>query len=97
MMDFHQLTIEEYTTRNQIDFSCFATYVTYPGAGCRSGECPHQENTDCRSCEAFRVFYETVEKYRNGERRLAECHYLAHKELGIPTAYDENGRIKNET
>lgn len=76
--------------------TCFCSYVTYSGAGVRYSKCPNDKPGCNEGCEAHEVFYAMVESLRpNCEPpTLAAAHAAAHALLGIPTAYDENGRIK---
>ena len=96
--DFMQEEREE-ERHQELDFSCFASYVTYPGVGVRQGECPlkgtFDEPLDCRDCEMFQVYYDAVDEERKTTKSLSEAHYKVHQRLNIPTAYDEKGQIKN--
>lgn len=76
--------------------TCFCSYVTYSGAGVRFSQCANDKPGCSEECEAHEVFYAMVESLRpNCEPpTLAAAHAAAHALLGIPTAYDSNGRIK---
>lgn len=101
----YQFTFEDFIQEDpitesqdtEIDFSCFASYVTYPGAGVRFGECPFKDDKpkDCKECDAHIMFYKAVEEERKNDKSLTEAHYNVHQRFNIPTAYDEKGRIKN--
>ena len=94
--DFMQEEREEERQDTEMDFSCFASYVTYPGVGVRFGECPLDEKIDCSECDVFQKFYEAVDLEREKAKSVAEAHYNAHQRLNIPTAYDKYGRIKEK-
>lgn len=97
--DFMQEEREEERQDTEMDFSCFASYVTYPRVGVRFGECPFkgtlEEPLDCRECDVFQTFYGAVEEERKTTSSLTEAHYNVHKRFNIPTAYDEKGQIKD--
>lgn len=97
--DFMQEEREEERQDAEMDFSCFASYVTYPRVGVRFGECPFKgtlkEPLDCRECDVFQTFYGAVEEERKTASSLTEAHYNVHKRFNIPTAYDEKGQIKD--
>lgn len=83
------------------EHTCFASYVTFDGVGVRTSECTkeHRSGRDCDECEANILFNETVEMLQNQPENLehpglAGAYAAARALLGIPTAYDGNGRIK---
>lgn len=78
--------------------TCFCSYVTYSEAGVRYSKCPNDKPGCSEGCEAHEVFYATVESLRPNcdPPTLAAAHAAAHALLGIPTAYDSNGRIKKK-
>lgn len=94
--DFMQEEREEERQDTEMDFSCFASYVTYPGVGVKFGKCPFYEKIDCSECDVFQKFYEVVDLEREKAKSVAEAHYNAHQRLNIPTAYDKYGRIKEK-
>ena len=79
--DFIQDTREN---KKQIDFSCFESWKKGIN-GIGLGKCYTDDS--CEECEAFEVFYSTVDKYRERGWRLAVAHEAAKKELGIKSAY----------